>query len=94
MTRADNIRPYAIGAKYKILRDVREAVPYAVIQNISIRQIQIYHLPQKTKAVSMGYSFYDFYSNSASVVVSCVLSIVSSTISSSGPTNSNLSASS
>ena len=32
MTRADNIRPYALGVKYKILRDVREAVPYVIYQ--------------------------------------------------------------
>ena len=31
LQRADNIRPYVLGVKYKILRDVQEAVPYAVI---------------------------------------------------------------
>ena len=42
MTQADNIRPYAIGVKYKILRDDVGIVPYAVIQNISVRPIQIF----------------------------------------------------
>ena len=29
MTQADNIRPYALGVKYKILRDDMGIVPYA-----------------------------------------------------------------
>ena len=38
--RADvGIRPYTIFGRF---RDVEDAVPYAVIQNISVRQIQIY----------------------------------------------------
>ena len=41
MTQADNIRPYALGVKYKILRNVEDAVPYALIQNISVRPIPI-----------------------------------------------------
>ena len=31
MTQADNIRPYTLGVKYKILRDVEDAVPYALV---------------------------------------------------------------
>ena len=53
MTQADDIRPYALGVKYKILRDVQEAVPYAVIL--------YYNLLEKFQFFQLICQFYPIY---------------------------------
>ena len=59
MTQADNIRPYAIGVKYKILRDDVGIVPYVIyIINCSLNPNLSF--TTKNKSCIHGYSFYIF----------------------------------
>ena len=55
MTQADNIRPYALGVKYKILRDVREAVSYVIYINNYSPNSNLYYTQTKTRPQRSGF---------------------------------------